>query len=96
MPKPFAIVGEEPQPQIPQTPMQTQDAAQAVKLLMLSLRVVSQRFITSLSHLFTALALASAWYLWLKILPSPTVTQLVGVGLYAVFLLSIEFIRRSK
>ena len=98
MPKAFTIVGEEQAPDnpIPQTPAQAQDAANAVRLLMLSLRVVSQRFVTALSHLFTAVGLASAWYLWLKILPNPTITQLVGVGLYAGFLLAIEFVRRMN
>lgn len=93
----FKVVGEETieSPQI--TPNRSpEDANKALQILMLSLRVVGQRFVIAISNLFTAAALASAWFLWREILPNPTTAQLVGVGLYAAFLLAIEFVRRTK
>lgn len=97
MGKPFAVVGEQDAPQAPAPPSPEQQAAQqqALKILMLSLKVVGQRFVTALSNLFTAAALASAWFLWQSVLPNPTVNQLIGVTLYALFVGGIEWVRRK-
>ena len=64
-------------------------------LLALSLKALSQRALVALSSLFTLLVAASAFWLWLSVLPAPTPLQLVGVGGYAVFVLALEFVRRK-
>lgn len=96
--RPFAVVNETEAPQPQLSPADAAKAKaeheQAMKVLQFSIATISKRFVTGLSNLFTAGALLSAWLLWRAILPAPTVTQLVGVGLYAVFLLAIEWIRR--
>jgi len=66
----------------------------ATQLMLLSLKALSQRALVAASALFTGAGLFSAWWLWESILPQPTVFQLVGVTIYAVFFLALEFIRR--
>lgn len=95
----FALVGEEAVPGEMQQPQQAEpDAATraAMRFWLLSMQTISNRAITGLSHLFTAALVASAWTLFMWTLPTPTVLQLVGLGLYAVFLLLIEWVRRSR
>lgn len=70
---------------------QSQIATQA---MLLALGALSKRSLVALSNLFTAAGLFSAFWLWNAILPSPTILQLVGVGLYATFLLTLEVVRR--
>ena len=98
MAKPFALVGEQEAPQAPPSPptaAQQADTQRALQVLMLSLKVVGQRFVTALSNLFTAGALLSAWLLWSRILPNPTINQLIGGTLYCGFILAVEFVRRK-
>ena len=77
-----------------QHPATDKKSAQATQLLLLALKALSQRTVIALSNLFTLIGLASAFWLWLLILPNPTLNQLIGVAGYAVFLASLEFIRR--
>jgi hypothetical protein len=65
--------------------------AQALTIIFAQL---SKKALIAISSLFTAAALFSAWWLWADVLPNPTNHQLVGVGMYALFILAIEFIRR--
>lgn len=65
-----------------------------LQTMMLALAALSKRSLIALSNCFTAAALASAWLLWDKVLPEPSILQLTGLGGYAVFLLSLEWIRR--
>lgn len=63
-------------------------------LLALSLKALSQRAMVAFASLFTLMLAASAFWLWLSILPQPSPSQLIGVGMYAVFCLILEFVRR--
>ncbi len=45
----------------------------------------------ALASLFTLLTVASAFVLWL-LMPDPNITQLVGMGMYAVFVLLINML----
>jgi hypothetical protein len=96
----FQMVGEEslPEPQTPQAPQAQPDAATraAMRFWLLSMQNISNRAIVGISHLFTAALVASAWALFMWTLPTPSVLQLVGLGLYAAFLLLIEWVRRSR
>ena len=66
-------------------------AAQALTLI---LKGLSQKALIAISSLFTSAALFSAWWLWMTILPDPSNRQLIGVGMYAVFILAVEVVRR--
>lgn len=68
----------------------------AFQALMLSLKVVGQRALVAVSHLFTAASVASVWALCYLVLHEPNTTQLVGIGLYATFVLAVELIRRRS
>ncbi len=70
------------------------ETTMATQLMLLSLKALSQRALVAASAIFTGAGLFSAWWLWQSVLPAPTVYQLVGVTLYAVFFLALEFIRR--
>lgn len=100
MPRGFEALAEHEIPSIsPQTttPPQTnvaREASAATQMLLLGLKALSQRAIVALSTLFTAGGLFSAWWLWSSVLPSPSVLQLTGIGMYAVFLLALEWVRR--
>jgi hypothetical protein len=94
------MVGEEA---VPEMAPQPQQAAQpdpatraAMRFWLLSMQNISARAITGISHLFTAALVASAWALFMWTLPAPSTPQLIGLGLYAVFLLLIEWVRRSR
>ena len=93
----FAVIDETV---IPDQPAAKQNAAaaaqmvQATKVLNLALATIGQRFVIAVSSLFTAGALVSAWWLWSTTLPNPTTPQLIGLGMYALFILMIEGIRR--
>lgn len=73
----------------------TQQEQQATRALMLALAALGQRFVIALSNWFTAGTIAAAWWLWYSVLPTPTILQLVGCGMFAVFILAIEVIRRK-
>ena len=72
------------------------NAGHAASMLMLALRALSQRALVAASTLFTLIALASACWLWLTVLPDPTVNQLVGVALYGLLIVAVEIIRRRS
>ena len=90
----FKVVAEEELPEAP-APKTADEATQRnMQLLLLSIRIVSQRFVTAVSHLFTAAMVGSELLLWWRALPDPTPLQLVGLGMWGVLILAIEFIRR--
>ncbi len=63
-------------------------------MMITGLKALSQRALVAFSACFTLLSVASAFWLWLTILPEPNSSKLVGLGLYGVFLLGIEWLRR--
>lgn len=67
----------------------------AMATLKLLLATISQKTLVALSNLVTAGAVGSAWWLWDSVLPEPTTHQLVGVSLYAAFILAVEYLRRK-
>jgi hypothetical protein len=66
-----------------------------INALMIGLGALSQRAVIGLSKLFTLLTVASAFMLWWSVLPNPSILQLVGLGLYAVFVLAANIIARK-
>lgn len=90
----FALVGEE-EIEAAAAPKNTAEVSQRnMQLLLLSLRVVSQRAVTAVSHLFTLLLCGSALLLWWTVLPQPSILQLIGLGMWGCLILAIEVVRR--
>jgi hypothetical protein len=88
-----ALIGDEPGSS-PRQPSQTANALTSI--LFMSLRALSQRAIVALGNLFMAASAASAFWLWYVTMPTPTVPQLVGLTLYAGFILALNFMLRRK
>jgi hypothetical protein len=76
------------------TPSQSRAEQAGIAALTLGLSALSQRAVIALSRLFVLLATASAFALWWSVLPNPTVLQLVGLGMYAAFVLAASVIVR--
>lgn len=66
----------------------------AAEIMGIALGALSKRAVVAVSSLFTAAALLSVWWLFALCLPAPTVLQLVGLTIYGVFVLLLEFVRR--
>ena len=84
---------ETPQPAPPPPPRPQQSVEQAAtNMLMLALKALSQRAVVGVGHLFVVFSVASAWWLWMTTLPQPTTQQLVGLGLYGLLILSLNYL----
>ena len=96
LPRPrFRTVTERETPDAPPKP--DNSAAQhqvAMQTLLLALKALSQRTVVALASLFTLLTAASVFAIAYLISANPTVLQLVLLGLYGVFVLSLNIIRR--
>lgn len=77
-------------------PEQNQAASALTSLLLMSLKALSQRAIVALANLFMAATAASAFWLWYVTMPEPSVRQLVGLTLYALFILALNFMLRRR
>lgn len=86
----FSIVEDESEP----TPKGAVIEQAGLQALALGLQALSQRFVVALSRLFVLLATASAFALWWRCMPEPSVLQLIGLSLYAIFALSASIIVR--
>ena len=89
------------QPDRPQPPpsstyqsdrQQTPAERAAASMLLASLRALSQRTIIAVSNLFVLATAASAFWLWLVTLPNPSIQQLVGLALYGILVLSVDWL----
>jgi hypothetical protein len=65
------------------------------RMLLMAVSALAERFVIALANLFDLGLCASVFFLWLQILVQPTVFQLVGVGMYMIFVLVIVFMRRG-
>jgi hypothetical protein len=61
--------------------------------LMLALKALSQRAVVALAALEHMILACTVFALWLRVIAQPTELQLVGVGLYALFVLSLVWLR---
>ncbi len=80
-----------PHPSAPDNQAVNRAAAEG---LALALKALGQRAASGLSSLFTGAGLGVACYLWDKLGAAPTTGQLVALGMYGVFFLALEWIRR--
>jgi hypothetical protein len=71
----------------PPRPSIVEDAATGI--LLTALKALSQRALVAVGNLFVLAAAASAFWLWLVTLPSPSIPQLVGLALYGALMLAL-------
>lgn len=88
----FEVVPEETDPPVADKPASS-DHSTAV--LFLALKALSQRALIALESLFTLLTVGSGFWLWMSI-KDPNVYQLVGMGMYAMFVLAANIIVRPR
>ena len=74
-------------------PAPTPDNALATQMLTIALTALSQRALIAIASLFSITLAATAFFLWWMILPNPSINQLVGLGMYALFILALHIIR---
>ena len=92
-PEPEAPPAAPPSP--PPRPNQRAEQA-ATGILMLALKALSQRAIVAIGNLFVLLTAASAWWLWMTTLPQPSIQQLVGLALYGLLILALNYLVLSR
>ncbi len=68
----------------------------ATEMLTIALKALSQRFVVALSSLFGLALASSVFALAWKVMPNPSIETLVGLGLYAWFVLSLIYLRYRK
>jgi hypothetical protein len=84
-----AALADPPQPK-PTPVMQAAIAAG----LMLALKTLSQRALVALAAVEHLLLAGTVFALWLSVIAQPTTLQLVGLGMYGVFVLALIALRR--
>jgi hypothetical protein len=72
------------------------DAGRSADLLLLSLQALSKRTIVALGNLYSMFMVGSAWFLFMRTLPSPTEYQLVGLFLYGLLIIAVHVIIRRE
>lgn len=70
------------------------EASMIAQTMALLVSGLSKKALVAISNCFTALSLGTAFWLWQSVLPEPSPNQLIGLGGYAVFILSLEYVRR--
>ena len=86
---------QQPQFRVIEDEGEPQDSANnaAAAAIALALKALSQRAIVAAGALFTLLTCASVFWVWLSV-PNPSVLQLVSLGMYALFILSANWLVR--
>lgn len=88
----FEVVRDEPA--ATEAPRAAPDNSAAVTALTLALAKLGQRFVIALSNLFCLITVVTVFWLGLSIIHEPTTPQLIGLGMYALFILAINLIVR--
>lgn len=92
---PSAATSPPPAPQVAPTTNDRDDDDLTLQVVGLALRLISERLVAISSGFFPLVALGTGFVLWLKIMASPSVSQLVGLGLYSLFMLALTWIKGS-
>lgn len=85
----FQVEPDEPPPK-PQGPSKA-----SIDLLVLALKTISQRVLLAFVSLFTLITVGSVFWVWMSI-PDPNPNQLVSLGMYALFVLIINWIATRR
>lgn len=89
----FQVVDEDTPNPLPTKSPQPSNAS--LQILMLSLKVLSQRAVIALADLFTLMTVASVFWLWYSI-HEPNLHQIIALTIYALFVLAANVIVRRK
>lgn len=76
----FTVVEDEPERGL-------QEKDRAVGMVLLALKALSQRTIVALESLFTLITVGLVFWASLAILQQPNTHQLIGLGIFSVFVL---------
>jgi hypothetical protein len=68
----------------------------ATAMLALALRALSQRALVAAASLFSLITCGTVFWLALAVVPKPDIMQLVALGLYCAFVISLNFLVRRK
>lgn len=85
----------EPAPTQVSAPTQNKAAAAAMQMVLLALKALSQRALVAAANLVTLLGLASAFWLWLSVLPNPSTNTIVALALYGLLLIGLRWVWRA-
>lgn len=64
-------------------------------MVTLGLAILSQRTVAVAGHLIPLFAIGSGFTLWWAVKENPSINQLVGLGLYGLFMLAILALRKK-
>lgn len=78
-----------------QPPRPSPAANQALALLLLAVKTIGQRALIAATNAVTLIGLASAFWLWLSVLPNPSTNTIVALALYGLLLIGLRWIWRS-
>ena len=91
----------QPQPQVASVhtavPAPSKAAFQAMNLLIMAVKTISQRALIAATNLVTLIGLGTAFWLWLAVMErtdGPTTSQLIGLGLYGLLLVGLRWVWR--
>lgn len=92
----FEIIESDDVPEQPDARPAVDKPPRELGLLLVALKALSQRAIAAISDLFFLISVGSCWYLWF-LTPEPNVLQIVNLTIYALFVLSANWlVRRGK
>jgi hypothetical protein len=80
---------EVPEIALPPQPAQPAMSQALASLMFLTMKQLSAKSVVALAALIDLAIVASAFVLWLMVIANPSQAQLVGVGLYGVFVLAV-------
>ena len=75
-------------------PQQSRSVPAATAILLLTLKTLSQKTLIAVTALYTLLMATAYWFLWYTFLPTMDTMKLIGLGVFGLFLLAVEVIRR--
>ena len=89
----FELVSEPDEVPEQARPPQADKPPRELGLLLIALKALSHRAIAAIADLFFLVSVGSAWYLWF-LTPAPSVYQIVNLTIYALFVLSANWLVR--
>lgn len=72
------------------------DRAATATIVWAALRALSQRALVALAAVVDLILILTAFALWIMVIANPTQSQLIGVGMYAVFVLTAIGLRGHR
>lgn len=92
LPPEFLADPNQGEPLRPQPQAQQGLERAATSILFTSLRALSQRTLVAVANLFVLMTAGSAFWLWFVTIPNPSVLQLVGLCLYGILILLLNWL----